>query len=355
MDRRKFGKKLLQTGIVASGLSSLNFDVGKVENNTQFPRKIIKPQALKPGDTIGLVAPASPITIEQLEKAVKNIEDLGFKAVYNEKRILSKYGYLAGEDLFRADDLNLMFNNPEVKGIWCVRGGYGTARILNMLNYKVIKSNPKVLIGYSDITALLHSIFKHTGLVCFHGPGAASEFTTYTKRHVQAVLMSTEKNHFIDYPIENLDNESSEFQPLIIQKGIAEGRLIGGNLTLVTSLIGTKYDIDYDNRLVFLEDIGEKPYRIDRMITQLLLAGKFNRARGIILGVFMNCEARKNAQSFTLRETLLDRFQYFKVPVIYGMSFGHIDNQCTLPLGINAQLNTENKSVTLLENTVRDE
>jgi muramoyltetrapeptide carboxypeptidase len=354
MDRRKFGKNLIQTGLIATGLSSLNFDIDKGGSN-QFPRKIIKPKALKAGDTIGLVTPASPITPEQLEKAVKNIEALGFKVVYNEKRVLSKYGYLAGEDLFRADDLNLMFNNPEIDGIWCVRGGYGTARILGMLNYKVIKEHPKVLIGYSDITALLQAIFKHTGLVCFHGPAAASEFTEYTKRHVKAVLMNPQKTYEIDYAVENLDNESTEFQPIVIQEGIAEGRLIGGNLTLVTSLIGTRYDINYDNRLVFLEDIGEQPYRIDRMITQLLLAGKFQRARGVILGVFLDCEAKKGSQSLSLRETLLDRFQYFKVPVIYGMSFGHIANQFTFPLGINARLNTENKSVTLLESSVNDD
>jgi len=257
--------------------------------------------------------------------------------------------------LYRADDLNLMFNNPEIDGIWCVRGGYGTARILGMLNYKVIKENPKVLIGYSDITALLQAIFKHTGLICFHGPAAASEFTEYTKRHVKAVLMNPQEEYIINYATENLNNESSEFEPMVIQEGIAEGRLIGGNLTLATSLIGTQYDINYDNRLVFLEDIGEKPYRIDRMLTQLLLAGKFKRARGVILGVFLDCEAKKGSQSLSLRETLLDRFKKFKVPVIYGMSFGHIDNQFTLPLGINAELNTKNKSVTLLENTVHDD
>jgi muramoyltetrapeptide carboxypeptidase len=350
MNRRNFGK-LIGAGIATAGISNLSFEIDRGKSN-QFPRKLIKPKALKAGDTIGLVTPASPITKEQLEKAVKNIEDLGFKAVYNEKRVLSRYGYLAGEDLFRADDLNLMFNNPEIDGIWCVRGGYGSARILGMLNYRVIKDNPKVLIGYSDITALLQAVFKYTGLICFHGPGAASDFTEYTKRHVQAVLMNPQKKYVIDYPKENSDNESTEFEPLVIQKGIAEGRLIGGNLTLATSLIGTRYDINYDNRLVFLEDVGEKPYRIDRMITQLLLAGKFQRARGVVLGVFMDCEAKKGSQSLSLRETLLDRFQKFKVPVIYGMSFGHIANQFTLPLGLKAELNTENKTVTLLESSV---
>jgi muramoyltetrapeptide carboxypeptidase len=348
MDRRDFSKKLLATASMLPMMSS--FTAGGSDN--QFPRKIIKPKQLKRGDTIGLVTPASPITEEKLQLSVTNLEKLGLRVVYNEKRVLAKNGYLAGSDLLRADEINLMFQNPDIDGIWCVRGGYGGARILGMLNYKIIKENPKVFVGYSDITALHQAIFKYTGLVCFHGPAAASEFSDYSVAHLENILMNPQPEYLIEASSENLSMEDSNYKPLALSKGIAEGRLIGGNLTLASSLIGTYFDVNYDNRIVFLEDVGEKPYRIDRMITQLLMAGKFQRVRGVALGIFANCQARTDEDSLTLMEVLIDRFQYFKIPIIYGMSFGHIANQFTLPLGIEVQLDAENNTMKLLEAAV---
>lgn len=347
MDRRDFNKQLLAT---ASMLPMMNFAARGSDN--QFPRKIIKPKQLKRGDTVGLVTPASPITEEQLQLAVSNLEKIGLRVAYNEKRVLAKHGYLAGSDLLRADEINLMFQNPKIDGVWCVRGGYGGARILGMLNYKVIKANPKVFVGYSDITALHHAIFKYTGLVCFHGPAAASEFSDYSVAHLENVLMNPQPKYLIEPSVENLNMEDSNYKPLALSKGVAEGRLIGGNLTLVASLIGTYFDVNYDNRIVFLEDVGEKPYRIDRMITQLLMSGKFQRVRAVALGIFSNCEARTDEDSLTLMEVLADRFQYFKIPVIYGMSFGHIANQFVLPFGIEARLDAENNTLQLLESAV---
>ncbi len=352
MDRRTFGKKIAVTTALVTGLPYLvqSQDTSMMERN--FPHKIIKPKQLKPGDTIGLVTPASPIDEERLEKTIKNIEGLGFKLEFNRKRLLAKEGYLAGKDIVRADELNRMFANPEIDGIWCVRGGYGVARLLNMLNYQVIKENPKVLIGFSDITALHQAIFKKTGLVCFHGPAGASDFTDYTQKHIQNVITNVQNTYKIEYANDNLNLEDELYQPYTIVEGKAQGRLIGGNLTLAASLVGTPYDISYDGRLVFLEDIDEKPYRIDRMLTQMLLAGKFNQVKGIILGVFKGCSPQDVTNSWTLREIFEDRFQHLNIPIIYGMSFGHISNQFTLPLGIEAELNTTEKTLTLLESTV---
>ncbi|MFK7946294.1 MAG: LD-carboxypeptidase [Saprospiraceae bacterium] len=348
MDRRTFSKKIASTAALA-GFPLIGF--GK-QSDMSFSKKIIKPKRLKPGDTIGLVTPASPITKEQLEKTIKNIEGLGFKLEYNRKRLLARKGYLAGKDIVRADEINRMFDNKRIDGIWCVRGGYGATRMLDMLNYKVIKQNPKVLIGYSDVTALYQAIFKKTGLVCFHGPVGASDFTNYTKKHVQKILSNPTSTYKIEASPENEAMENQIYNSYVINDGIAEGRLVGGNLTLVSSLVGTPYDISYKNKLVFLEDIGEKPYRIDRMITQMTLAGKFDKVKGIILGVFLNCETKDGNNSLTLMEMFKDRFEKLKVPIIYGMSFGHISNQFTLPLGIQAKLDTTNKTLTLLEPAV---
>jgi muramoyltetrapeptide carboxypeptidase len=351
MDRRNFNKRIT-TASIAMGLPFFGLGHTAEESEYECKRKLVKPKRLKPGDTIGLVTPAGPITELQLEKTIENIEGLGFKVKFNRKRILAKNGYLAGSDLLRADEVNLMFDNPDIDGIWCVRGGYGVARILDMLNYKVIRKNPKVLIGYSDITALHQAIYKKTGLVCFHGPVGASTFTDYSRKHIKDVITNPQDNYIIEYAAENANKENKIYRPFTITKGIAEGQLIGGNLTLVSSLVGTPYDISYDDKLVFLEDIGEKPYRIDRMITQMSLAGKFDKVKGIILGVFLNCEAKEGESSLSLKDMLIDRFQYLNIPVIYGMSFGHIDNQFTLPLGIKARLNTIEKSITLLESSV---
>jgi|AntRauTorckE5430_2_1112549.scaffolds.fasta_scaffold03373_2 muramoyltetrapeptide carboxypeptidase len=351
MDRRNFGKKLTTAAITISlpYLGSSHIE-NKMEDKRD--RKLIKPKRLKPGDTIGLITPASPISEAQLDKTIQNIEGLGFKVEFNRKRILTKNGYLAGSDLMRADEINLMFDNPNIDGIWCVRGGYGVTRILDMLNYKVIRQNPKVLIGYSDITALHQAIYKKTGLVCFHGPVGASTFTDYTQKHVKSMITNPQEIYKIEYAKENGDKENDIFRPYTITEGVSEGELIGGNLTLAASLLGTDYDVNYDNKLVFFEDVGEKPYRIDRMLTQMLLAGKFKKVKGIILGVFYNCETTDGDDSLTLKDVLIDRFKYLTVPIIYGMSFGHIENQFTLPLGIKARLDTSDKSITLLESAV---
>ncbi len=307
------------------------------------------PPRLKQNDVIGLIAPGSYITENQLHEAITNIEKLGFKTHYTEN-ILKKSGYLAGNDHDRSYDVNYMFANKRVKGIVAIRGGYGCARILPMIDYNLIKRNPKILIGYSDITALLYGIYSQTGLVCFHGPVATSTFNDYSVNHLENILFHPRNN----YTMRNLPEDEGQIK--IISEGAAEGELVGGNLSIVVSLIGTKYDVVLKNKILFLEDVGEEPYRIDRMLTQLLQSKDLSEAAGIALGVFKNCEKKiKDPEfhnSFSLLEVFEDRLSKLNIPVIYGLSFGHIENKFTLPFGVKARLDTNDPSLTLLEKAV---
>lgn len=312
-------------------------------------KKTIRPKRLKAGQTVGLIAPGSSISEEKLQKALSTIESLGLKAKYT-PNILAKHGYLAGTDQQRLSDLHLMFSDKEVDAIWCIRGGYGCTRLLPKIDYKLIKKNPKILIGYSDITALIEAIHQKTGLVGFHGPVAVSEPTDYSMEYLKKVLFEANPIINIKNAEEHLHSTEKNYAIKVIQSGKAKGELIGGNLSLITAMLGTPFEPCVKNKLLFLEDIGEKPYRIDRMLTQLRQVVDLNKTAGIILGIFADCEGKQN--SLSLMETLEDRLGDLKVPVIYGMSFGHIDHQFTLPVGITAALDTKDASLQLLESAV---
>ena len=268
------------------------------------------------------------------------------------KNIRAKRGFNAGTDKERLDDLHAMFADTGVQAVWCARGGYGCSRLLPNIDYKLIQSNPKVLIGYSDVTALLQAIYKKTGLICFHGPVGASELTDYTKEQVTAVLIEGKSDYTIQLASENQSHEDPLYHSRVIREGTGRGILVGGNLSLLAAMAGTDFEIDLKGKLLFIEDIGEKPYRVDRMLTQLRQAQDLQKLSGIALGVFADCEAKKDDLSLSLAETLEDRLKDLGIPVIYGISFGHISNQCTLPVGIEAELNTSNQTITLLENAV---
>lgn len=354
MQRRTFNKNFLLTLPLASGLLS-------TAGTYRMSAKKIKPKRLKKGDTIGLISPASYIQDDGLEKAVTNLENLGFK-VKKGKHIRKLRGFLAGTDQERLEDLHNMFSDKSVDGIWCVRGGYGSARLLPQIDYGLIKKNPKVFIGYSDITALLQGIHTNTGLICFHGPVGASEQTDFTKEQLIAVLMEGRAPHIIAIPepaTEKTEEEAKDtkekkqaFEPYVINPGKVSGPLVGGNLSLLAAITGTDYQLDVRGKLLFIEDVGEKPYRIDRMLTQLRQAYPLEKTAGIALGVFSGCEANEDDNSLTLRETLLDRLADLDVPIMYGLPFGHIDDHCTLPVGLEAELDTVARTVTLLESAV---
>ncbi len=315
--------------------------------------KLIKPPRLKIGDTIGLIAPGSFIDEKELKDSVENLEHLGFKVVYTDN-ILARDGYLAGTDKQRVSDINEMFSRKDVNAIVAARGGYGCTRILPMIDYKTIKNNPKILIGYSDITALLYGIFKETGLVCFHGPVGISTFNDFSVDYFKNVLMFPHGKLTFYNAHEN--NNDDLYKPATIRSGKAQGKLVGGNLSLVVSVIGTSYDIDTNGNIIFLEEVGEEPYRVDRMITQMIESGKFNKASGIALGVFSSCKPKPSHSdidnSFSVLEVLFDRLFPLNIPVVYGMSFGHITNKFTIPFGINAELDSLEQTLTLLEPAV---
>ncbi len=347
MNRRKFSKRLAKS-IAVSGFA---FSASSFLPYQKMVRKRIKPNRLKKGDTIGLIAPGSSVTEEKLAKAIKNLENLGFNVHYT-KNILAKHGYLAGTDQQRLSDLHFMFENPKIDGIWCIRGGYGCGRLLPDIDYSMIRKNPKPLIGFSDVTALLQAIHCETGLVGFHGPVAVSEFTDYTVGRFQSILMEPKSLLKIESASKNQENQNPAFHTKVITPGKAFGQIVGGNLSLIAAHAGTKHQLNAKDKLVFLEDIGEKPYRIDRMLTQLLQACNLQEAKGIALGIFDDCEASKDADSLTLMETFEDRLGSLGIPVIYGLPFGHIEHQFTFPIGIKAKLSTENQSITLQEPAV---
>lgn len=314
-------------------------------------KKIVKPKRLVKGDTVAVVAPSSGIEAAGFEKALQNLADLGFKTKIG-KAARSRNGFLAGTDAERLEDLHQAFADKEVKAVWCVRGGYGASRILPGLDFKLIAKNPKILIGYSDITALHLAIYQNTNLVTFHGPTAGATFSDYAKMHAVNVLMNPSDRYKIELAPENVANESNLFKTETIVKGTCRGELVGGNLSLLSALAGTPFAIgDLKGKILFIEDVGEQPYRIDRMLTQIKQSANLRQLAGVALGIFQDCNP-KDPASQSLIAVLKEQFGSLGVPVIYGLSFGHIRDQFTLPVGIKAELDTEKATITFLETSV---
>jgi len=350
MERRNFIKGL---GFASVSLPLMSFSEAKENNEHEHEKELIKPKALKEGDTIGLITPGSFIEDEDLEKAIDNIKSLGFKVKLS-KNIRKQRGYTAGTREERIYDLHSMFSDSDIDGIWCARGGYGCTGLLPLIDFDLIKKNPKVFIGYSDITVLHLAIFKKAGLVTFHGPVASSTFSDYSTKYFKKMLMSTDIPPKA-YPSEYNDEKGEEnifFKPKVINKGEAEGKLIGGNLSLISAMSGTEWSINYEDKLLFIEDIGEAPYRIDRMLIQINQNQNFSKAKGIVLGVFEDCKKPKDEPSLELEQMFEDNMVDVITPVSYGFSIGHIRDQITLPMGINAKMNAEERSLEFLESAV---
>ncbi len=301
-------------------------------------RQSVIPPALKKGDTIGMISPASSLP-EYLSysKIVKKIEDLGFKVKVGE-HAKDEYGYFAGTDKNRAEDLNAMFADPEVDGIIPFRGGWGCNRILEYIDFDLIAQNPKPLIGFSDITSLLLSIYAKTGLITYHGPVGKSHWTDFTTRHFRKTLVQTEAF--------SMQNAASEIET--ITGGKAAGKLLGGNLTVLTAMIGSGYLPDWQNNILFVEEVGEEIYRIDRMLTQLRLAGVFDKISGFIFGKCVNCETEPGPH-FTLKEIVKQHIAEFNIPAYMGANIGHIDDMLTVPVGLGAEIDADAGIIRLLE------
>ena len=318
-------------------------------NSEASPRRL-KALRLKQGATIGLIAPSSPPSEEKLDKAISNMETLGFK-IKEGKSLRSQFGYLAGTDEARLADLHWAFEDDAVDAVWCIRGGYGASRLLPKIDYRLIRKHPKPFIGYSDVTALHLAISARSGLVSFHGPVAASDFPEFTLHHFKEVVMNGADNHVIE--ASKSDFPGDAYEAFTISPGKATGTLIGGNLALLAALVGTPYAPVFSKKIVFIEDVGEQPYRIDRMLTQLLQGTDLSKAAGIALGVFNECQPKPGSPSLSLADTLRDRLGNLNLPVMYGIPFGHVALQATLPYGILAELDASAQKLTILEAAVR--
>jgi muramoyltetrapeptide carboxypeptidase len=318
--------------------------------------QLIKPPRLLPGDTIGLVTPAGQVSQASIDKAVANVEALGFRAKLA-SHLDEVHGNYAGVWQHRLDDFHGMYTDPDVKALWAIRGGSGAMQLLPHLDYGLIRKHPKILVGYSDITALHLAIHRHAGLVTFHGPVAMSTLSDYATTHLLNVLMHPEDEYVIPMALENSRKAATEpgnehYALRTVVPGMATGRLMGGNLSLVAALAGTPYAADIRNALLFLEEVNEEPYRVDRMLMQLRMNQPFSAAAGIMLGIFEGCGPADDGPSLTLDETTDQHLQPLAIPAVTGWSFGHIRHQFTLPMGLRARMDTARQTLTLLEPAV---
>lgn len=298
------------------------------------------PKRLKAGDTIGIVAPASPPDQESLTRSFAFLESLGLKWKMG-KHVTDLNGYLAGTDDGRLLDLEEMFADPEIAGIICAGGGYGSARYADRLDYQLIQENPKVFWGFSDITYLHTAIANYTDLVTFHGPMLASCVGKETFHELSAKMFRQ-----LFEPMEL--HYSEAISPLeTLSPGVASGELTGGNLSLLASGIGTKFEVDTKDKLLLIEDVGEEPYRVDNLLNQLRLAGKFSDAAGIVIGDFAKAEPKKET-SLTLDEVLRHYTADSGKPVVSGFKIGHCEPHFAVPLGSKARLDADQKTLTIL-------
>ncbi len=313
---------------------------------------VIKPKRLKKGDLVGLINPAgATFHPERAEVARETMAALGLRAQFGQ-HLLDRYGYLAGQDEDRAADINTFFADPEVSAVLALRGGWGCNRLLPMLDYELIRKNPKIVMGMSDITGLLLGIYAKAGLVTFHGPTGGSswnEFTTDQARRVlfDAETISMQNKVGTDDRLVQVKN-----RVLTITPGKARGRLLGGNLTVLTALMGTEYLPDFDGCILFLEDINEEVYRVDRMLTQLALAGVLGGIAGFVFGNCNDCDPGTSYGSLTLQEVLADHIRPLGVPAWYGSMIGHIADKFTVPLGVEAEIDADAGTIMLLEPAV---
>lgn len=339
MERRRFIRNLgLGAGLFAATPSFAR------ESQFQFASNpvSIPPPQLKKGDLVALMAPAGAIfNDDTVSKATAALVGMGFRVKVGETAT-KVYGYLAGDDEFRAREFMNFISDKEVKAIVALRGGWGCARMLKYIDLTLIPDNPKVICGFSDITTLLLAIYKQTGLVTFHGPVGNSTWEGPTTENFLNVVQRNKVPLVMGNP-----------ETKMIASGTASGVLLGGNLSIICSLIGSPYLPDFTGSILFMEETEEEPYRIDRMLTQMEMAGILDQVNGVVIGTCAKCEPEEPAKSFTLDEVFDQHFGSRKYPVIKNFAIGHIKDKFTLPVGIPAELNADKGTLTLLATAVR--
>lgn len=345
-------RDVLRTALWASLAPLLASGGTHAQMGSQRRAALVKPPRIRPGDTIGLMIPSSanwdPMEIDVLLEA---LAVLGLKGKLG-RHVFDRHGYLAGRDADRAADLNAMFRDPEVKAIHCIRGGWGAARLLPLIDFESIARHPKALIGYSDITALLLALHARTGLVTFHGPNGASEWNTTNVEWLKRIVWEGELGTFANPRVADEAIVPTRDRIRTITPGTAKGRLLGGNLTVLTALLGSSYLPDFSDAILFLEDVDEAPYRIDRMFTQLRLAGILGRLRGVVWGTCTDCDPGEGFGSLTIPDVLTEYLKPLGIPAYYGAMFGHVSRQFTLPVGVEVELDASAGTLRMLETAV---
>lgn len=299
---------------------------------------LIKPAGLRSGDRIGIISPAGPVDEADLQPGLRLLESSGFR-IRVASHVYSRKGYLAGEDQSRLDDLHAMFQDREIKAVFCARGGYGTLRLLDRISYDLIRTSPKILVGYSDITALLMAIHRKTGLVTYHGP-TVREFASGDKKNLSSLLRLISSKQPVKLSLAN---------GTAINPGRAKGVLFGGNLTLICHLVGTPFLPSFDGCILFLEEKNEPLYRVDRMLTHLRLAGHLKGLSALIAGDFDGCGDRAAINSL-----LMDMTMGMDIPIAAGLPIGHGSENSAVPLGLMADLDTDLMTLSIMQQCVMD-
>jgi len=326
----------------------LSLDFAKENVNTP-----LLPKALLRGQTVGIISP-SAASADRMEYtfAKEAMEAMGLKVKVGDN-FKNRFGHLAGTDEERAADFNAMFADPEVKAIICLRGGSGAARILPLIDYEQVKANPKPLLGYSDITALHCALQSQTGLISFHGPNGSGSWNSFHANQFQQL--------FFDQKLLSFKNEVTKGDDLVakgnriqtLTKGTAEGKILGGNLTVLTALSGTPYYPDFQDSILFIEDVGEDPYRIDRMMSTLKLNGTLGKIKGFVFGQCSDCKPGSGYGAFTVDQIMDQYIIPLNIPAYIGAMIGHISKQFIIPVGARVRLNADQGSITLLEKVFR--
>ncbi|MCY7315123.1 MAG: LD-carboxypeptidase [Rubrivivax sp.] len=313
----------------------------------------VRPRRLQPGDTVALINPSSAIYERApYDIATETLQALGFK-VREAPNLRARYGHFAGTDAQRASDVNAMFADPAVHGLLAMTGGSGGNRILPRLDYALIRRNPKFLGGFSDITALINAVHAQTGLVTFHSPVAASEWNGFSVEHFRAAVMDATALTLVNPRDRDDALVARTGRITTLRGGIARGPLVGGNLAVLTSMAGSPYWPPFDGAILFLEDVNEYIYRVDRMLSTLLIGGVLQRVAGVVLGAFTKCEPGDgNYGTLTLDEVFDDYFKPLNVPVYRGALFGHIKRKFTLPVGLACEMDADAGTLRFLQPAV---
>lgn len=360
-----FGGALALPGVVRAQSSpddpadTLRPSIGRRATNRRPSRNgvqrarvpLIKPPGLTADSTIAIAAPASGVSRGDVHSAAAMLRNLGFNVKLGE-HLTKGFGYLSAPDEQRAEDYMRLVRDPEVDCIMAVRGGYGVMRILPLLDFDVIRANPKIHIGYSDITALVNPIYQHSGLIAFHGPVATSSFDAYTLDSFQRTLMQTEPAGEFGESNEFKGSTFTTARSSTIVPGTAQGRLVGGNLSMVVALMGTRYEIDLEDNILFLEEVNEEPYRVDRMLTQLAISGKLGTCAGVAFGRFTKSDVVRGGEftpSLSIEQVIRGILEPLKIPTMYGLAVGHITSKLTIPIGALATLDADAHTMTIDE------